>query len=130
MLISDREIILKGEGHEVHFQNDAILNVKKIKAPKEMKGLSIITISYPSFEKLGEVKLWLMGPSALISAIYTVLREYKPSFYEPDQIDLKLLLLFKAGIQDLRLASLILEEDLSKLFSRVAFLARSGFLSK
>lgn len=133
VVLTDRRLTLRTDDHTVFFPNEAILKVKLIKTPVEIKGVSSIAITYPFSERQHSyIKLCLIGPSTIISALYGILRRLSRSRsrQEPDATDLKLLLLLKAGIRDLRIASLILEEDLQNLYIRTAKLLRAGLIDE
>jgi len=131
VVLTDRKLTLKADDYVVFFPNEAILRVKSVRTPREVKGVSSIVITYPPLERQQpHIKLFLVGPSTIISMLHGILRSFSKFKQEPDAADLKLLLLLKAGIKDLRLASYILEEDIQNLYIRAAKILRAGLTDK
>ena len=129
--LTERSLTLTVNDHTVSFPNEAILEVEPIETPPEVKGVSSIVVTYPSSS--GEhpnVKLCFMGPSTIISALMGILKGLYSPHRELDDVDLKLLMLLKAGIRDLRVASMILGEDLQSLYIRMAKLLKAGLVSR
>jgi len=129
--LTERSLTLTANDHTVSFPNEAILEVEPIEAPPEVRGASSIVVTYPpSSGEYPSVKLCFMGPSTIISALLGILRGLCSPRRELDDVDLKLLMLLKAGVRDLKVASMILGEGLDSLYVRVAKLLRVGLVDR